>query len=101
MIVAITQYSDYASLQEKLRTLGFKHDMTGPNCRFTLDGLIVDVMPTAGDVLGFANSWYDLAVNSARDQLLPNGTSIRLIAAPAFIATKLEAFHDRGREISS
>jgi len=29
--------------------------------------------------------------------VLPDGTSIRLITAPYFIATKLEAFHDRGK----
>lgn len=37
VIVGITKFSDYASLQERLRKLGFKHDMDGPNCRFTLD----------------------------------------------------------------
>jgi hypothetical protein len=54
-------------------------------------------MPKDGKILGFTNSWYDFAMTSAREFELPDGTAIRLISAPAFIATKLEAFHDRGR----
>ena len=53
-------------------------------------------MPTLGDVLGFSNRWYALAVNTARDLTLPSGTAIRVITAPAFVATKLEAFAGRG-----
>ena len=97
VIVGITKYADYASLQEELRKLGFHHDIDGPNCRFTIDGLKVDVMPSDGKVLGFTNNWYDFAVASATDHILQDGTSIRLISAPAFIATKLEAFSDRGK----
>src|SRR5215210_6517164 len=35
-IVGAASYSKYALLQDELRTLGFKHDMNGPNCRFIL-----------------------------------------------------------------
>lgn len=34
VIVGITTYADYASLQEELRKLDFMHDMDGPNYRF-------------------------------------------------------------------
>ncbi len=97
VIVGIARYADYASLQEELRMLGLKHDIDGPSCRFVLDGLKVDVMPTEGKVLGFTNRWYDFAVSSAIDHRMADGTCIRLISAPAFVATKLEAFHDRGK----
>lgn len=36
------------------------------------------------------------AVHTAVTRVLPSGTSIRLISAPVLIATKLEAFADRG-----
>jgi hypothetical protein len=97
VIVAITQYADYASLQDQLRELGFKHDMDGPNCRFILDGLKVDIMPSEGKVLGFTNRWYDIAVRTAQEHSMADGTNVRVISAPAFIATKLEAFLDRGK----
>ncbi len=73
VIVGITTYSDYASLQEELRRLDFMHDMDGPNCRFILNGLKVDVMPSEGKVLGFTNRWYDLAMRSAICHALPHG----------------------------
>lgn len=53
-------------------------------------------MPTVQDILGFANRWYPLAVETAKTVMLQSGLSIRLISAPVFIATKLEAFNDRG-----
>lgn len=96
-IVAAARYSNYAFLQDDLRKLGFMHDMEGPNCRFLLHGLKVDIMPSEGRILGFTNTWYDYAIKTAVEYVLPDGTSIRLISAPAFIATKLEAFYDRGK----
>ena len=59
-------------------------------------GALLDVMPTDRAVLGFGNRWYEEAVRSAFQYILPSGTPILLITAPVFIATKLEAFADRG-----
>lgn len=53
-------------------------------------------MPSEPGVLSFHNRWYPLAVETAHSIQLPSGRTISLIAAPVFIATKLEAFHDRG-----
>lgn len=54
-------------------------------------------MPPYERILGFANRWYPLAMETAEVVLLPSGTKIRLITAPVFLATKFEAFADRGR----
>jgi hypothetical protein len=56
----------------------------------------VDLMPTDERVLGFSNRWYPLAIASASLVSLPSGKRIRLISAPAFLATKFEAFATRG-----
>ena len=53
-------------------------------------------MPTDREVLGFGNRWYEEAIRTAVTYMLPSGTSIRLITAPVFIATKLEAFAGSG-----
>ncbi|MDT8408712.1 MAG: hypothetical protein RQ741_03850 [Wenzhouxiangellaceae bacterium] len=53
-------------------------------------------MPTEARVLGFANRWYPLAARTAEPVQLPDGQTIRLISAPLFVATRLDAFHDRG-----
>lgn len=53
-------------------------------------------MPTDEKILGFSNRWYPLAIETADLHFLPSGRSIRLVSAPVFLATKLEAFHGRG-----
>ena len=53
-------------------------------------------MPTLEKILGFADRWYPLALQTAQPATLPSGIAIRLVTAPVFIATKLEAFAGRG-----
>jgi hypothetical protein len=53
-------------------------------------------MPSEPGVLSFNNRWYSLAVKTAQDVRLPSGRIIKLVTAPVFIATKLEALRDRG-----
>ncbi len=47
--------------------------------------------------MGFPNRWYRAAIAAAIDYGLPDGSKIRLITSPYFLATKLEAFRDRGK----
>ena len=54
-------------------------------------------MPTDTNILGFGNRWYKEAVRTANRAKVPSGGVIHLIAPPAFIGTKLEAFDGRGR----
>jgi hypothetical protein len=54
-------------------------------------------MPNQGEILGFSNRWYPLVMETAQQQALPSGRSIRLVTAPVFLATKLEAFRGRGQ----
>lgn len=96
LIIGITKYSDFGALQQKLTTIGFRHDQSGPICRFTYNGITVDLMPTNVSILGFTNQWYEHALRTALPNELPDGTVIKLITAPYFVATKLEAFFDRG-----
>jgi len=67
-----------------------------PICRWQVEGVTVDVMPTMEAILGFANRWYPLCVTTAEPLTLPSGVAIRVIQAPVFVGTKLEAFHGRG-----
>lgn len=69
-----------------------------PICRWVYKNVTLDLMPTVKDILGFANRWYPLALRTASVVCLPSGMEIKLITAPVFIATKLEAFKDRGKD---
>jgi predicted nucleotidyltransferase len=96
VVAEVATYSKYTELLEKLRKLGFKHDMDGPLCRFVINGVRVDVMPTT-EILGFRNRWYPEVVATSSKMKLNESIDIRLITAPLFICTKLEAFADRGK----
>jgi hypothetical protein len=96
-ITQISNYGEYATLSEKLRRLGLTEDTDdGVICRWRHGELIIDVMPTDEKILGFSNQWYSLAIKAARDVDI-TGARIRLITAPYFVATKLEAFYGRGK----
>ncbi len=53
-------------------------------------------MPTDARVFGFGNGWERRAVVNARRVVLPAGEGTRIVTAPYFLATKLEAFAGRG-----
>lgn len=91
---------DYHAIEKQIRAQGFSNDMRpdAPICRWVYKSVTLDLMPTVKDILGFANRWYPLALETAQPVLLPSGVVIKLIAAPVFIGTKLEAFKDRGRD---
>ncbi len=100
LIAEVATLSEYHELERQFEALGFIHDLSAgaPICRWRMRRHIVDLMPTRSDILGFANPWYPIAVESAQEVTLPGtDTVIRLIRAPVFIATKLVAFHDRGQ----
>jgi hypothetical protein len=51
-------------------------------------------MPTDGSVLGFRNRWYEEGYAHAIDATI-EGERLRILDAPHFVATKLEAWSDR------
>ena len=93
---------DYHAIEKQVRARGFSNDMRpdAPICRWVYKSVTLDLMPTVKDILGFANRWYPLALQTAQPVTLPSGITIKLISAPVFIGTKLEAFKDRGKDAS-
>jgi hypothetical protein len=88
----------YHRLGERLRALGFVEDTTpgAPICRWRAADELLDVMPVEGTVLGFGNVWFAHAIRLSERVELEPGVSIRVVAAPVFLATKWEAHNDRG-----
>jgi predicted nucleotidyltransferase len=55
-------------------------------------------MPNNERVLGFSNMWYTDALKTADSVMLPEAAiEIRVVTAPYFFGTKLEAFKGRGK----
>lgn len=100
VVVDVMNRGEYSeSLREQLIELGLSEDTRpgAPIYRWRFDDMIIDIMPTRGEILGFSSQWYPLAFESARPHVLPDGTTIRLVTPACFLATKLAAFGDRGR----
>jgi predicted nucleotidyltransferase len=98
VIVDVANLVSYYRLSDALRERGFREDTSdgAPVCRWRHGRLILDVMPIAHEILGFSNRWYHEALDSAIPYRLPSGRHIRLVTAPHFLATKIEAFRGRG-----
>jgi predicted nucleotidyltransferase len=98
LVAEVAGLADYHALERQFTKRGFKQDAGpgAPICRWKIGGIIVDLVPTDEKILGFSNPWYRLGCATAMPLTLPSGTDIHLIPAPAFLATKFEAYRSRG-----
>jgi hypothetical protein len=89
-IAEVASLIEYHRLSKRLRELGFSEDQSpdAPICRWQADGILLDVMPTHPEILGFGNEWYQPAFDAAVLVALPSGKRIRLVSAPYFLATQ-------------
>ncbi|CAN5313630.1 hypothetical protein BH09BAC1_BH09BAC1_04450 [soil metagenome] len=98
ILIELLTYHDYAQLEKEIRPLGFRNDVeSGVICRYKLDEVIVDIMPTSGNILGFANKWYATGFKNALAYEITQTRKIKILSAPYFVAAKFEAFKSRGR----
>ena len=99
VIIEIISRTEYYKLEVALRSLGFKQSMKkeDPICRWMIDGIILDVMPTDEGILGFSNKWYSDALKNSMMYKIEKNLKIRIVTAPYFLATKIEAFYGRGK----
>lgn len=99
VIVEVASYLKYSQLEQRLRAHGFQQPREEKSviCRWVKGGVILDIMPTDQTILSFGNRWYTYAVESAQTVSLSADLTIRLISAPCFLATKIEAFRSGTR----
>jgi hypothetical protein len=97
-IAEITSYVEYVRFSERLRGIGFSEDTSegAPVCRWKNARITLDAMPLDEKALGFSNRWYKGAVLAADRVMLEPSLQIRIVTAPCFVATKLEAYKRRG-----
>ena len=98
VLIEIVAYRDYAAIEERLRAIGFTNDTASKIiCRYKYHGLIVDIMPTDGKVLGFSNKWYVSGFKQAIDFEIDKQHIVQIFPLSYFIASKLEAYKSRGK----
>ena len=98
VIIDIATRMEYSRLEADLRSKGFRNDISedAPLCRWLVNDIKVDVMPTQEDIIGFSNHWYLPAIENANYVQLEKELTIKLVSPPYFLATKIEAFKGRG-----
>jgi predicted nucleotidyltransferase len=98
VLTEVATMGEYYQLMDKLKEHGFSEGQDNDDhiCRWTAPGMLLDVMPTNPEILGFGNEWYEQALHNAAPIELPSGTQIAVVTSPYFLATKLAAFDDRG-----
>lgn len=97
-IVEVASLAGYHALRPLLAERGFVQTMADntPPFRWFWNRLQLDLVPVDAHVLGFANRWYRPGFAAAVSTALGDGVSLRHLDAPHFLATKFEAYNDRG-----
>jgi len=98
-IAEVATLAGYHALADALGQRGFKQTMADntPPFRWFWNRMQLDLVPVDERVLGFANRWYRAGFKAAETSPLGDGLVLRHLSAPYFLATKFEAFKDRGQ----
>ncbi len=98
-IIEVASLAGYHALWPLLAERGFKQTMANntPPFRWFWSGMQLDLVRIDEHVLGFANPWYRPGFETAVVRELAPGIGLRHLTAPYFVATKFEAFNDRGQ----
>ena len=98
MTINLANYAEWAQMQERLSELGFYPDPQGQSiCSYKYQDIAIDIMPADDSSIGVSNIWYKPGFKYLQKKALEDGTSINILPTPYFLATKLEAFKDRGK----
>jgi hypothetical protein len=99
VIAGVVTYQEFSELENRLRLAGFQNDTSegAPICRWIVQDCKVDIMPIESSALGMNSKWFREALELAEPCKLAEDCTVRVITPPCFIATKLEAFKDRGK----
>ena len=98
-VIEIGSRKEYRNLEKLLEARGFQHDTSGgPVCRWLYKHILVDIMPTKDEILGFSNKWYLDGIENKIMYPLPGGNVIYIFPTEIYLAAKLEAFNSRGKD---
>jgi hypothetical protein len=97
MTLQLGNYFEWATIQERLLELEFFPDPFGHAiCSYQFKGIPIDIMPAENSAIGDSNSWYAPGFKDLKTVIIGNNISIQILSAPYFLATKFEAFKNRG-----
>jgi hypothetical protein len=96
IVIEITTRARYDVFEDSLRKKGFLNDLSGPSCRMIYQNVRVDIIATEQSISGFTNKWYNEGFQKQTSIALDD-IIINIFPIEYFIASKFEAFKDRGK----
>lgn len=99
LIIDVDSKGEYLLFEQQLLDRNFRKIpvSSGPDT-WEYDGITICTTPVYAELSGFFNRWYEEGVFHARNYSLPDGTTIRIFDPAYFVASKLDAFHNRGSD---
>lgn len=98
LTINIINFTHWQNVQEQLGSLGFHPDPFGQSiCSYKFKDIPVDIMATEDGPLGPANRWYKIGFENLLSVKAKN-QEIKILSAPCYLATKFEAFNNRGSD---
>jgi predicted nucleotidyltransferase len=98
LFIEVVSLSGLERLREQLTSIGLRQDpMEAVICRFFLQDIMVDVMST--EPIGWApgNRWFKDGIGLSQDTDMGEGIRVRCLPFAHFLATKFDAYNDRGK----
>ncbi|RZJ48677.1 MAG: hypothetical protein EOO44_20315 [Flavobacterium sp.] len=97
MTIDLANYTELTSVQQRLLDLKFSPDHRGHSIiTYYYEDIAVDIMPADDSAVGISNRWYKLGLEHVQEIQLDNELIIRIFTSRYFLATKFDAFKDRG-----
>ena len=97
IVIEVLDYSAYSRFEDQLRQVGFQNDIySGVICRYKIQGITVDILPTKSNSTMLANRWHEEGFNNAIEYPLQDANTIFILNPAFFVASKFAAFNDRG-----
>lgn len=100
-VLATATYPESQRFQAELIRKGFRQEPQDPRHAHRWigpSGIPFDLTPTGEHLGGSGDPWDAIAIETAVEVTLVAGVRIRHASAPAFLAQKWAAHHDRGRD---
>ena len=98
-VIEVASRLRLAEISEHMRQLGFSEGIepNDPICRWRGRGLVLDLVPLNETLLGFSNRWYAAGWHAVERRDL-SGIEIGILSFDYYLATKIEAFSQRGQD---
>ena len=98
MTLNVVNLGDWAGIQEDLTQLGFHPDPFGHAiCSYKYKDIPVDIMAAEEGPFGPSNRWYKIGFSDLW-RVKVKTQEINILKAPCYLATKFEAFNNRGND---